>query len=317
MNEMALKVLVTPRSFAKLDEEPIKRLEEAGIEIIRNPYGRILTKEEMKQFVSDVDGIIIGVDPLDKEVIDCAPKLKVISKYGVGTDNIDVAYAKEKNIPLSITQGANTDAVAEYTIALMLSVARKVVQIDNECRNLNWDKITTIDMNKKTLGLIGMGQIGKTVAKCLSGFKMDTIAYDLYHDEEFAEKYGVTYVTSIDEVLQQADFISLHLPLNEGTKNIIGEREFDVMKKEAVLVNTARGGLIDENALLHALENDKIWGAGIDVFEEEPPSNKKLLTQNNIVIGSHCAASTKQAVINMGRMATDNIIHSLAGERGE
>lgn len=308
---MALKVLVTPRSFGKIDETPIERLMEKGIEIIRNPFGRILTKEEMKELVKDVDGIIVGVDPLDQEVIESAPNLKVISKYGVGTDNIAVTYANQKNIPVLTAQGANADAVAEYTIALMLAVARKVVQIDNECRKSNWSKMTTIDMNKKTLGLIGMGQIGKIVTRRLSGFEMKVVAYDLFHDEQFAEKYDVTYVSSIDEILEKSDFISLHLPLNAETKNIIGKREFELMKEKAVLVNTARGGLIDEDALLDALKRNKIWGAGIDVFAEEPPSNKQLLAQHNIVIGSHCAASTEQAVINMGRMATENIIDFL------
>lgn len=308
---MTLKVLVTPRSFGKMDDSPIDMLEEHNIEVIRNPYGRILTKDEMKKWIQDVDGVIIGVDPLDKEVLDSATQLKAISKYGVGTDNIDLKHAEKNNIPVTITQGANTDAVAEYTISLMLSVARKVVHIDQECRKSNWDKITTIDMNKKTLGLIGMGQIGKTVAKRLSGFEMNVIAYDLFKDEAFANQFGVTYVNHIDDVLKEADFISLHLPLNAETKNMISDREFEFMKKEAVIVNTARGGLIDEEALLRALADNKIWGAGVDVFEEEPPSNKELLSQKNIVIGSHCAASTKQAIINMGKISTENLITSL------
>lgn len=311
---MKRKVLVTPRSFGKLDTTPIEMLENNDIEVIRNPYGRILTKEEMKEWVQDVDGIIVGVDPIDKEVIDSGPHLKAIAKYGVGTDNINLNYAEEKGIPVTITQGANTDAVAEFTISLMLSVARKVVQIDKECRNSNWDKITTIDMNKKTLGLIGMGQIGKTVVKRLSGFEMNILAYDLQQDEKFASEYGVTYVEHVDDVLKQADFISIHLPLNEQTKDIIDDRAFSLMKQEAVIVNTARGGLINEEALLKAVSNCKIWGAGIDVFEEEPPSNKKLLAEENIIIGSHCAASTKQAIINMGKMATRNLIQSLTGK---
>lgn len=309
---MKRKVLVTPRSFGKLDTTPIEILENNDIEVIRNPYGRILTKEEMKEWVQEVDGIIIGVDPMDKEVIDSAPHLKAIAKYGVGTDNIDLNYAQEKNIPVTITQGANADAVAEFTIALMLSVARKVVQIDKECRKSNWNKITTIDMNQKTLGLIGMGQIGKTVVKRLSGFEMNVLAYDLQQDEKFATDYDVTYVEHMEDVLKQADFISIHLPLNEHTKDIIDERAFNIMKPEAVIVNTARGGLINEDALLKAVSKRQIWGAGIDVFEEEPPSNKKLLAEENIIIGSHCAASTNQAIINMGKMATENLIQSLS-----
>lgn len=308
---MSVKILITPRSFAKFDKEPFELLKKINAEVVINPYGRILTKQEMISLVGDIDGIIVGVDPIDQEVMDSAPKLKAIAKYGVGTDNIDLDYAKEKDIPVTITEGANKDAVAEYTIALMLSVARKVVQIDNECRKLNWSKITTIDTYGKTLGLIGVGQIGKTVVKRLKGFDMNILAYDLHRDDKFAKENNMTYVEQLDELLKKSDFISLHLPLNESTKNIIGKRELQLMKENAILINTARGGLIDEDALLVALEHNYIWGAGLDVFKEEPPTNKKLLANSNLVIGSHCAASTQQATINMGRVATKQLIESL------
>lgn len=308
---MSVKILITPRSFAKFDKEPFELLKKINAEVVINPYGRILTKQEMISLVGDIDGIIVGVDPIDQEVMDSAPKLKAIAKYGVGTDNIDLDYAKEKDIPVTITEGANKDAVAEYTIALMLSVARKVVQIDNECRKLNWSKITTIDTYGKTLGLIGVGQIGKTVVKRLKGFDMNILAYDLHRDDKFAKENNMTYIEQLDELLKKSDFISLHLPLNESTKNIIGKRELQLMKENAILINTARGGLIDEDALLVALEHNYIWGAGLDVFKEEPPTNKKLLANSNLVIGSHCAASTQQATINMGRVATKQLIESL------
>src|SRR5690625_5250444 len=308
---MSVKILITPRSFAKFDKEPFELLKKFNAEVVINPYGRSLTKQERISLVGDIDGIIVGVDPIDQEVMDSAPKLKAIAKYGVGTDNIDLDYAKEKDIPVTITEGANKDAVAEYTIALMLSVARKVVQIDNECRKLNWSKITTIDTYGKTLGLIGVGQIGKTVVKRLKGFDMNILAYDLHRDNKFAKENNMTYVEQLDELLKKADFISLHLPLNESTKNIIGKRELQLMKENAILINTARGGLIDEDALLVALEHNYIWGAGLDVFKEEPPTNKKLLSNSNLVIGSHCAASTQQATINMGKVATKQLIESL------
>lgn len=304
------KILITPRSFGKHSKKPFELLKEKGYELIINPYGRILTHEEMIKEIADVDGIIVGVDPLNAEVLKHAKKLKVISKYGVGTDNIDLEYAKNNNITVTITRGANSDAVADYAFALMISAARKLVPIDKGCRQLNWGKVTTIGMYGKTLGLIGLGNIGKGVAKRAQGFNMKALAYDLFKDEEFASKNNIEYVT-IERILKEADFISLHLPLTKDTEHIIGENELKMMKKNAVIVNTARGGLIDENALYDVLKDNEIWGAGVDVFEQEPPKNQELLTLDNIVIGSHCAASTFEAVDNMGIMASQNIINCL------
>ncbi|OAA83360.1 phosphoglycerate dehydrogenase [Clostridium ljungdahlii] len=304
------KILITPRSFGKHSKEPFELLKQKGFELVVNPYGRILTQDEMIKEVSDVDGIIIGVDPLNAEVLKHAKKLKVISKYGVGTDNIDLDYAKNNNITVTIAKGANSDAVADYAFALMISVARKIVPIDRGCRKLDWSKVTSIGMHGKTLGLIGLGNIGKGVAKRANGFGMKILAYDVYKDKEFASKNNVEYVT-IEKILKESDFISIHLPLTKETKYIIGEKELNMMKENAVIVNTARGGLIDENALYDALKNNKIWGAGIDVFEQEPPKNKELLDLNNIVVGSHCAASTFEAVDNMGIMAANNIIENI------
>jgi D-3-phosphoglycerate dehydrogenase len=291
---MGFKILVTPRSFTK-NPEPLRMLEAQGYEIILNPHGRILTKFEMIELIRDVDGIIVGVDPLDHEVLEHATKLKCISKYGVGTDNIDLVKAEQMGIAVTITLGANKEAVADYTFALMLAVARKITEIDSECRLGNWTKITTIDVWDKTLGLVGLGNIGKGVARRAKGFQMRTIAYDLYQDQAYADANQIEYV-SLDTLLAESDFISIHLPLTDQTHHLIGEREISQMKETAIIVNTARGGLIDEEALYAALKEERIWGAGVDVFEEEPPSNKSLLELKNIIIGSHCAASTVEAV---------------------
>lgn len=307
------KILITPRSFGKHSKKPIEMLEENGYELIVNPYGRILTEDEMIKEIQEADGIILGVDPLNSKVLEHAKKLKIVSKYGVGTDNIDLEYAKNHNISVTITRGANSDAVADYAVALMLAAARKIVPIDRKCRKLDWSKVTSTGMHGKTLGLLGTGNIGKGVAKRAKGFDMKILAYDLFKDEEFAAQNGVEYV-DIERILKESDFISLHLPLTDETRYIIGEKEFKMMKKNAIIVNTARGGLIDEDALYNALKNNEIWGAGIDVFESEPPKNKELLTLDNIVAGSHCAASTFEAVDNMGIMAAQNIIDCFQGE---
>ncbi|MDQ0220738.1 hydroxyacid dehydrogenase [Peribacillus cavernae] len=307
---MTQKVFVTPRSFGKNSSVPLNLLKDQGYEIVMNPYNRILSKEEMITLIKDANGIIVGVDPLDKEVLHHAKKLKVISKYGVGTDNIDMGFARELGIPVTTTQGANQDAVADYSIALMLGVSRRITHIDKECRKLNWSKITTIDMWSKTLGLIGLGNIGKGVAGRAKGFNMKVLAYDLVKDEAYTAANGIEYV-DFDTIIRESDFISMHLPLTEKTRNIISDREFEMMKKTAVIVNTARGGLIDEEALYRSLKGNKIWGAGIDVFEQEPPVQKELLELDNLIIGSHCAASTHGAIDNMGIQASTNLIAAL------
>lgn len=304
---MAYRILVTPRSFGKEDPRPLELLRERGFEIIRNKSGRIMTELEMAEACADVDAIIVGIDPVNKYVIDEARNLKVISKYGVGVDNIDLSYAQSKGIIVTRTAGANTNAVADYAFALLLAVARRVVHIDRECRKQNWSKITSIDIYKKKLGIIGLGNIGKEIAKRASGFSMKVYAYDVLRDDEFAKENNIEYV-DMDTIIRDCDFISLHLPLTPETSNLISYEQFKAMKKNAILINTARGGIIDEEALLWALQNGVIYGAGIDVFEKEPPEKKELLGLDNIVIGSHCAASTVDAVNNMGIMAAENVI---------
>jgi D-3-phosphoglycerate dehydrogenase len=304
------RVLVTPRSFGKNDPKPLEMLQEKGYEIIVNPYGRIMTELEMIQQIADIEGIIIGVDPLDREVLTHASKLKAIAKYGVGLDNIDLEYAGQRGIIVTKTVGANADAVADYTVALMMAASRRIVYIDQECRKRDWVKTNSIQMAEKTLGLIGLGNIGKLVAKKVTGFEMNILAYDVFQDQEYAAAHGIQYV-DLPVLLREADFISIHLPLLETTKKLISYQEFKMMKEKAVLINTARGGIIDEEALLWALQNHKIWGAGIDVFEEEPPRDNAFLKLDNIIIGSHCAASTFEAIDNMGIMAAHNLIDSL------
>jgi len=305
------KIFVTPRSFAKHDPEPLDLLKRQGYEVALNPFGRIMTQEEMREHLADADAVIVGVDPLDRDVLKHAANLKAISKYGIGTDNIDIGYAADRGIPVDVAAGANTDAVADYTFALMLAAARKLTVIDRECRMRNWRKLTTVDVCRKTLGLIGLGAIGKAVARRASGFEMKIVAYDAVRDERYAGEHGIVYAERMEDVLAQADFVSLHLPLNESTRHLIGAAQFDMMKPTAVLVNTARGGLIDEDALYEALRTERIWGAGLDVFEEEPPRNGALLELDNLIAGSHCAASSVSAIDNMGLLAARNVIERL------
>ena len=305
-----MKVLVTPRSYGKTDPQLFDMLKNAGLEVVRNETGGILDKETMKTLLADCDGIIVGVDPLDAEVIAAAPKLKAIAKYGVGVDNIDMDACKERDIKVSRTVGANSVAVADYAMALILAVARKTVLIDSRCRQGDWKKITTRDVTGSTIGILGLGAIGKNVAQRAQGFGMTVLAYDPFWDEAYAEAHNIRKATP-DEIYKECDVITLHLPLLPSTRNSIGREQLAMMKKETIIVNTARGGLIDEEALLDALEKGQIYGAGIDAFSEEPPKDERWFKLDNVVLGSHCAASTAGAASNMGTMATENIIRDL------
>ena len=305
-----MKVLVTPRSFGQTDKYAFQLLEDAGFCIIRNDTGGILTEAQLLEYISDCDGVILGVDPLTAAIIEKSPKLKAVAKYGVGVDNIDLEACKEHGIAVSRTVGANADAVADYAFALMLAVARKVILIDASCRKSDWGKTSAIDVNGKTLGLIGLGAIGKGVVARASGFGMRILAYDVFWDEEYAKNAGIERM-SVAQICEQADFISLHAPLTEQTRSMIGAKQIKAMKKTAIIINTARGGIIDEAALLAALREGQIYGAGIDAFEEEPPTNTEWFTLPNVVLGSHCAASTAGAIEKMGRMAAKNLIRDL------
>ena len=304
------KILITPRSFGKSDRSVFDLFKDAGYEVVINPYGQILTKEQMIENIRDVAGIIVGVDPLDKDVIDAAPNLKAIAKYGVGTDNIDTEYAKSKGIPVSITAGANSNAVADYTFALMLAVARKITLINDMCHEKKWTKVLGSDIYGKTLGILGLGAIGKGVAKRAQGFDMKILAYDLYWDKDYAEKNNITYAT-VQEIIETCDFISLHLPLTNDTRNIINEAALSSMKPNCILVNTVRGGLIDESALVKALKNGVIQGAGLDVFSSEPPEDEVIYKLDNLIMGSHCAASTNGAAEQMSYLSATNLLNDL------
>ncbi len=307
---MSVRILVTPRSFGKSNPRPLEMLQEKGYELVLNPYGRILTEAEMAEAIAEVDGVVIGVDPLGEAVLRHASRLRAISKYGIGTDNIDLGYARQAGIPVAVAAGANSESVADYAMALMLAVSRRVVQIDRQCRQGDWQKFNTQSVYGKTLGLIGLGAIGRGVARRAAGFGMRVMAHDVMWNEEAARDLGIERAT-VEDILCQADFVSLHLPLNNETRHMIGAAELAQMKPTAVLINTARGGIVDEAALLDALRRKAIWGAGLDVFEQEPPADDGWFALENVVIGCHCAASTVEAVDNMGLISAQNLIDLL------
>ena len=307
------KVLITPRSFAQYSDAPYEKLVQSGIEVIRNPVGAIMSKDEMLVHVNGIDGIILGVDPLDSDVL-AASNIKVVSKYGVGTDNIDLDYCSKNNIKVTITKNANSEAVADYAFALLLAVARRIVEIDKGCHEGDWGKKVSMDVFGKKIGIIGLGAIGRGVAARAKGFNMAVYAYDIFRDDAYISENQINFAT-LDEILSECDFISLHMPLTDETQHMINAESLKAAKKNLIIINTARGGIINEDDLYEALKNKQIFGAGLDVFEHEPAKDSKLLELNNVIVGSHCAASSIGAVDMMSTMAVDNIISAFK-ERG-
>lgn len=305
-----MKILITPRTFGKTNPDLFARMEKAGLEIIRNETGHMLSEEDMCEMISDCDAVILGLDPMNARVLAHAPKLKVISRYGVGFDNIDLAECERRGIKFSRTLGALDNAVADYAFAFILAVARHLAWEDRKCRANDWTKIMGIDVYGKTIGIVGLGSIGKCVAKRCKGFDMRVMASDPIWDDSFARDYGVIR-SDVDEICKEADFITLHCVLNESTKNIINSERLALMKPRAVLVNTARGGLVDEDALLDALRENRIWGAGIDVFDHEPPTNPLWRELNNVIISAHCSSSTFGTADLMGEIAVDHLLKDL------
>lgn len=309
-----MKILVTPRSFGKTNPELFDRLTQAGLEVVRNDTGGILSADQMREKLAGCQGVILGVDPMSADVLAAAPELRAIAKYGVGLDNIDLEACKQRGIAVSRTVGANSNAVADYALTLMLMVARKAGLIDRRCREKDWGKITSIDLYGKTLGIVGLGAIGRCVVKRAQGFGMKILGHDIAWDEAWASAEGVERA-DMDRICREADFITLHTVLTDETRNCISAGRIAMMKKTAVIINTARGGLIDETALLAALQEGRIYGAGLDVFEQEPPADPAWYALDNLVMGSHCSSSTAGATETMGRMAVDNLLCDLGLSR--
>lgn len=253
--------------------------------------------DEVDQKLDTFDGIIIGTAKVNRDLFQKAKRLKAIIKYGAGTDNIDKTAAQEYSIQVLNLPSINCETVAEMALGLMFSVARRIVEGDRCIRNGTWKRLLGFPVRGKTLGVIGTGAIGRALIQMISGLYMRILAYDIIHNKDIP-KYGVTYV-ELDDLLKQSDFVSLHVPLNETTFHLIGSKELNVMKKEAFLINTSRGPVIDEKALYEALKNKKIAGAALDVFEVQPPFENPLLDLDNVVCTPHIAAYTEETLRQM------------------
>ena len=309
------QVLVTPTSYARNDPNLRSDLEaEVGV-VTYNTAGRPLSSQELLERIEECDGFIAGLDDINREVIEAANRLKVIARYGVGVDNVDLEAAREKGIVVTNTPGANSASVAELTVGLILSLARNIPPAVQATKLGEWPRMRGVSLVGKTIGLLGFGSIGRQVASRLQGFNCTVIAYDLTYNVEAAEALGVEF-RSEDELLRNADFLSLHLPLSAQTKEMINIKFLVKMKPGAFLINTSRGELIDEDALLKALKSGQLSGAALDVFAKQPPgADHPLLALPQVIATPHIGAHTDGATNAMGWLALKDCLAVLRGER--
>ena len=309
---MERKVLISSKTFGKNDQTSIKILKEAGYTPVLNPYNRRLEFDEFAELIEDVVGLIAGTEKITENLLQKAKSLKVISRYGTGLDNIDLEATKRREIIVCNTPNAPTQAVAELTLGLILNLCRRIGEVDRNIRLGKWNPILGRLLLDKTLGIIGLGRIGKTLVKLVQPFELKIIAYEPYPDNEFISSYGIKLV-SLEKVLSESDFISLHVPLTEETYHLIGKKELLLMKIDAVIINTARGNLIDEEALIEALEKGSVAGAALDVFEDEPYYGK-LKDFVNVILTPHIGTYAKETRIRMEIEAVENLVNALERE---
>jgi D-3-phosphoglycerate dehydrogenase len=301
--------------MGKIVEDGIRILaDKATIEI--NPFDRVLEKAELKQYLKDVEGTVLGGDQCDREVINAAKRLKVIGRHGVGYDNVDLEAATENGIVVTYTPDVNTNAVAEHTMALFLSLVRKIPFADASMRAFRWEGLKFVgnELAQKKLGIIGLGRIGCEVAKRASAFGMKVVCFDKYQSPEVAKKLGVVDV-AFHQLLAESDIISIHTALTEETRGMLGSHEIDLMKRSAYLVNTARGAIVDGKALREALQRKRIAGAALDVFDKEPlERSDPLLKLENVILTPHIGAYTMEAIRKMDVMVAEDVGRALEGK---
>lgn len=309
-----MKVVITPRGFANYGLDQVERMKSKGLDVHYNATGKAYTHEEFKALAKDADAIIVGVDKMDREMMEGCPNLKAVCKFGVGTDNIDLDYAKEHSIYVGRCVGSNSRSVAEHVLSMMFMEAKNLYTSVRDVKQHGWNKPTGREIYGKKLGIIGFGMIGKYLAEYAYGCGMEVYAYDAFAiAEETARQYHAQ-ISTLEDILTDCDYISLHVPLLESTRNMISTEEFKKMKKDACLLNAARGGIVDEEALYEALKKKEIRSACFDVYSSEPPrEDDKLLTLDNFLLTPHTAARSMESEQRTCAMSTDIILEQLIG----
>ena len=293
------------------DPDTGRRLQDAGLEIKLAPKVGARTAEEVAELMSNAVAAIVSTDPFDASVFDAAHRLRAIARVGVGTDSIDLDAATRAGVAVTTTPGTNHQTTADHAVAMILAALRRVVENDASVRRGEWNRagdLTPWDLHGRTVGLVGFGEIGRAVARRLNGFGTSI----LVTDPACSSADGFRLI-GLEELLGRADVLSLHVPLVESTKGMIGARELALLGSEGILVNTARGGLVDEEALTAALKGGGLRAAALDVFEDEPPRSTSLLALPNVVLSPHIGGLSDGSIMAMTRHATQSVLDVLAG----
>ena len=300
-----MKIVATSPSFSKnkrLQDEIYKYFPDAKL----NLEGKRFNKEDLRTYIKDADAVIVGLEPIDKDLLATCPKIKIVSKYGVGLNNIDLDACKEKGIQIGWTGGVNKLSVAEMALGYMLMLSRNLYITSNQLKEGIWNKSGGFQLSGKTVGIIGVGHIGKELIRLLKPFGCKILVNDIVNQNEYYQDNNLVEVTK-EELYKESDFITLHIPLDKSTDNLISLDTMKKMKDSVYLLNTARGGLINEDDLKFALQNNIIAGAGIDAYIEEPPVDKDLLTLPNLICTPHIGGNAHEAVEAMGLSAISHI----------
>jgi D-3-phosphoglycerate dehydrogenase / 2-oxoglutarate reductase len=311
MKEFMKNILTSPSSFGQITSEPFEILEQHGFNVIDNPFGRKLTETEVIELATSCVGIVAGVEPLSSRVMDALPNLKCISRVGVGMDTVDLVYARQKGISVVNTPDGPTRSVAEHTLGMTLSILRRIPQADSAIKNHRWEKQIGNLLFGKTIGIIGLGRIGKMVAGIFRALGNTVLGYDLYPDKEWAEDHGVM-LAELESVLCSAEILSIHTPSTPDGTPIISKNELKIIKQGGFLINISRGNVVDEDALYESLVSNHLRGAAIDVFSKEPYEGP-LCSLDNVILTPHIGSYAAEGKLQMEIDAVNNLINALDG----
>lgn len=305
------RVVIAARSFASTDPAPREALQRAGVTVVQP--GTPPRGPELAAILEDADGLIVGSIPLTHDHFAVAPRLRVVAMHGVGVDHIDLRAAATHGVVVTNAPGSNDGAVADLAVGLMLACLRQIPAADRAAHEGAWNGMVGEELAGKRVGILGWGRIGRNVARRLAGFDVSFLVHDPFVDAEAVVASGAQPL-ALDDLLAQADIVSLHLPLTPETHNLLDATRLAQMKPGAYLINTARGGIVDETALLGLLQTGHLRGAGLDCFAVEPPIGNPLLALPNVVVTPHIGAQTREAIARMGAIAAENVLRVLGGE---
>tara|TARA_Y100001954_G_C15729853_1_gene562694 strand:+ start:144 stop:1064 length:921 start_codon:yes stop_codon:yes gene_type:complete len=300
-----MKIVATSPSFSKnekLQREIYKHFPNAQL----NLDGKKFNQKELAEFLGDADAVIVGLDPINEEILNECPNIKIIAKYGVGLNNIDLEACKKRNIAIGWTGGVNKLSVAEMALGFMLMFARNLFMSTNELKNGVWNKSAGFQLSGKTIGIIGMGHTGKELVRLIKPFDCNLVANDIFDQNEYYLENDIREASK-EEIFKISDFVTINTPHNEDTNNMVDIKVLKSMKKNAYILNIARGGIINEEDLKYALKNNIIAGAAIDAYVEEPPTDQEFLRLPNLICTPHIGGNAKEAVEAMGMSAINHL----------